>query len=304
METTLYQIPISSSRKKEMLKTIDWDDFYAIGKTRTEGRFLQWDIRNKLNFNADIIRKLDNLFPYFDDLYADGEICYSQLEFLNKFKGKKVLLLAGGPSTNDVKWENLDYDYIVTLNHFFKNERLKNKKVDLAVIGGEVDLQSEDFLSYVSEHNPYLFFEVHSRWYNEIDYLKKLYEEYTLMGCFHTRFYGKLGGGNRLLLFMLYLRPEILYFAGLDGPKPMIEQNHAFEGKKNTLPHGVDRNNAANIFEDEYEVFWMYINILSHLNYFDTSLYNLGEGFDYNMSSKYSKKSFPLTEEIKDLIRR
>ncbi len=261
---------------------------------------LNIDTDNSFEFESWSVKSLQNIFPYFENLQSNGEICYSNLEFLNKFKGKKVLLLAGGPSTNDVKWENLDYDYIVTLNHFFKNKRLKNKKVDLAVIGGEVDLQSEQFLSYVSEHNPYLFFEVHSRWYNEIDYLKKLYEEYTLMGCFHTRFYGKLGGGNRLLLFMLYLRPEILYFAGLDGPKPMIEQNHAFEGKKNTLPYGTNMDNAQTVFEDQYKLYWEYIMKLN----FTTKLYNLGEGFDYNMSSKYSKKSFPLTEEIKNLIRR
>ncbi len=300
----LYTVPLSSHRKKQILKTYDWDDFHKIYQFDDHADFVEMQIQNKLNYNANIIRKLDLTFPYLDDLYVDGEICYSQLDFLDQFKGKKVLLLAGGPSTNDVKWENLDYDYIVTLNHFFMNERLKNKKVALAVVGGEVDLQSEDFLSYVTEHNPYLFFEVHSRWDNEREYLKKLYEEYTLMGCFHTRFYGKLGGGQRLLLFMLYLKPDTLYFAGLDGPKPMIEQNHAFEGRKDTLPHGIDRNNADYVFSEEYEVFWMYVNILSHLNYFNTKLYNLGEGFDYNMSSKYSEKYFPLTDKIKKLIGR
>lgn len=300
----LYTVPLSSHRKKQILKTYDWDEFHKIYQFDDNADFVEMQIQNKLNYNANIIRKLDLTFPYLDDLYVDGEICYSQLDFLDQFKGKKVLLLAGGPSTNDVKWENLDYDYIVTLNHFFMNERLKNKKVALAVVGGEVDLQSEDFLSYVTEHNPYLFFEVHSRWDNEREYLKKLYEEYTLMGCFHTRFYGKLGGGQRLLLFMLYLKPDTLYFAGLDGPKPMIEQNHAFEGRKDTLPHGIDRNNADHVFSEEYEVFWMYVNILSHLNYFNTKLYNLGEGFDYNMSSKYSEKYFPLTDKIKKLIGR
>lgn len=261
---------------------------------------LNIDKDNRSQFKSWSVKSLQNMFPYFENLYSDGEICYSNLEFLNKFEDKKVLLLAGGPSTNDVNWENLDYDYIVTLNHFFMNSRLRDKKVDLAVVGGEVDLQSEQFLSYVSEHNPYLFFEIHSRWDSELEYCKRLYEEYTLMGCFHTRFYGKLGGGPRLLLFLLYLKPDTLYFAGLDGSKPMVEENHAFEGKKNTLPHGVDRNNAVKVFADEYEMFWEYLKKLN----FNTSLYNLGEGFDYNMSSKYSKRSFPLTEEIKDLIRR
>jgi hypothetical protein len=80
----------------------------------------------------------------------------------------------------------------------------------------------------------------------------------------------------------------------------MVEENHAFEGKKNTLPHGINKDNAVKVFTDEYEMFWEYLKKLN----FSTKLYNLGEGFDYNMSSKYSKRSFPLTEEIKDLIRR
>ena len=171
---------------------------------------LNIDKNNQEEFKTWSSNSFNDLFPFFNDLYLNDEICYSNLDFLKTFKDKKLLLLAGGPSTNDIKWENLDYDYIISLNYFYKNPRLKEKEVKLISIGGEVDLQSDDFIKYISETNPYLFFEIHSRWFNEKEYLKKLYEEYPLIGCFHTRFYGKLGGGNRLLLFLLYLKPKVL----------------------------------------------------------------------------------------------
>ena len=261
---------------------------------------LNIDKNNQEEFKNWSVRNFNELFPFFNNLYVDGEICYSNIDFLKKIENKKILFLAGGPSTKDVNWENLDYDYIVSINHFFKNNKLFNEKLILASIGGEVDLQSDDFINYVSEINPYLFFEIHSRWFEEKIYFEQLYENYKKIGCFHTRFYGKLGGGHRLLLFILKLKPKVIYFAGLDGSKPMIDKNHAFEGKKNTLPYGVNEENAVEVFTQQYEIFWRYVMNLN----FKSKLYNLGEGFDYNISTDFSKKHFPLTEEIKNIIRR
>lgn len=261
---------------------------------------LNIDKNNQEEFKNWSVQNLNTLFPFMGNLYVDGEMCYSNIEFLKKFENKKILVLGGGPSTNDVDWENLDYDYIVSLNHCFKNIKLHNDKVVLLSVGAEVDLQSDSFVEYVSEFNPYLFFEIHSRWFEEKEYFKELYENYKKIGCFHTRFYGKLGGGNRLLLFILKLNPKVVYFAGLDGPVPMIEKNHAFEGKKNTLPHGVNVNDAVDVFMKQYELFWKYIMSFN----FKSKLYNLGEGLDYNMSSKFSEKYFPLDSKIKKKINR
>ena len=76
--------------------------------------------------------------------------------------------------------------------------------------------------------------------------------------------------------------------------------NHSFEGKKNTLPYGTNIDNAMDIFSYQYGLFWDYIRKLN----FYSKIYNLGEGFDYNISSDYSKIYFPLTDEIKEKIRR
>ena len=33
---------------------------------------------------------------------------------VSKYKNKKILIVGGGQSTLDTKWENLDYDYLWT----------------------------------------------------------------------------------------------------------------------------------------------------------------------------------------------
>ena len=39
--------------------------------------------------------------------------------FVDKFQDKKILVMGSGPSVNELNWENLDYDGIVTCNNFF-----------------------------------------------------------------------------------------------------------------------------------------------------------------------------------------
>ena len=185
---------------------------------------------------------------------------------------------------------------------------MKNRKVDIAVIGGEVDYQSDDFLNYVNEFNPILMFELHSRWEKEKTYLRLLYENYPKISCFNTRIYGKLGGVPRLLMFALEMKPKEIYFVGMDGcpgvsvkTKTLNKNNmeHSFEDGKVNLPHQVNEYNAYDIYYGQYEELWNYI--LNELNY-DTRLYNLGENSEYNFSSIWSKEHFSLTEEIKRKI--
>ena len=55
---------------------------------------------------------------------TNGEFIYQNSPELQKIKGSKVLIVGGGPSASDVDWDTEDYDYIISLNHFYKSEKL------------------------------------------------------------------------------------------------------------------------------------------------------------------------------------
>jgi len=79
----------------------------------------------------------------------------------------------------------------------------------------------------------------------------------------------------------------------------LLGWKHSFEEGKNNLPHQVNEKNAYDVYYGEHEELWNYL--LNDLNY-DTKLYNLGEDSEYNFSSFWSKKHFPLTEDVKRKI--
>ena len=267
-----------------------------------------FSLEDKSNFSMWASEELEKLFPFSDNLILNSELVYNYLDEFEKFKDSKILLVGAGPSTNEVEWQNLDYDYIWSLNHCFLNEKLKQTNIDLICVGGEVDLQSNEFINYVNEYNSLLMFEWHGRWYNERAYFEELYKSYPKLSCFQTRVYGKLGGIPRLLIFALEMKPKEIYFVGMDGcPGVSVEtktlnknnMKHSFEGGKDSLPHQISETNAYDIYYRQFEELWNYI--LNDLNY-NTKLYNLGENSEYNFSSFWSKKHFPLSGEIKRKI--
>tara|TARA_R100000322_G_C5407078_1_gene182871 strand:- start:81 stop:926 length:846 start_codon:yes stop_codon:yes gene_type:complete len=261
---------------------------------------------DKKSFQSWIKPQLNNVFPFCNNLKVNTEIAYTDIEELKKYEDSKILIVGGGPSTNEVNWQNLDYDYIWSLNHFYLNEKLNDKKVDLACIGGEVDLQNDIFIDYVSEYNPLLMFEWHGRWVNERDYFEKLSKSYPKLGCFHTRAYGKLGGAIRMMILALYLKVKEVYIVGQDGcpglsvtKKKFINYKHSFEKDKKSLPWKINEDNAYEIFYHQYKTLWNYI--LNDLD-FNTKIFNLGENCEFNFTSIWSKKHFPLTENMKKQI--
>ena len=73
-----------------------------------------WDIDFE-NMIKDIdVYSLGMIIPY---LFYKNNLLYS-------IKDSKILIVGAGPSTNEVKWYNLEYDYIFSCNHFFLNEKI------------------------------------------------------------------------------------------------------------------------------------------------------------------------------------
>jgi hypothetical protein len=261
---------------------------------------------DKVSFSKWAPSTLKSLFPFSNNLYYDSEIAFNFIDDFKKFENSKILIIGGGPSTQEVKWENLNYDYIFTINHFYKNKNISNNKVDLISVGAEVDLQDEKFLEYVNKYNPILMFEWHPKWFNERNYFELLYKSYPKISCFQTRAYGKLGGAIRLLILALYLKAKEIYIVGSDGCPGLsvIEGKfktpiHSFQSGKKNLPWKINESNAYEIYYHQHKTLWEYL--VDDLP-FHTPIYNLGEKCEYNFSSIWSKKIFPLPKTITNKI--
>ena len=261
----------------------------------------------KKEFSDWALHSLNHLFPFTDNIINNSEIVYNHIEDFNKFKDSKILIVGGGPSTKEIEWYNLDYDYLFSLNNFFLNPQFEHLKVDLTAVGCEVDLQSNEFLSYINKYNPILMFEHHNKWLGQRDYFEALYNSYPKISCFQTRAYGKLGGAIRLLILALYLKAKEIYIIGSDGcpglsvkDKKFKTPIHSFEKNKTNLPWRIDESNAYEIYYHQHKVLWDYL--VNELN-FNTKIYNLGENCEFNFSSIWSKQYFPLPEKIKNKLK-
>ena len=231
---------------------------------RARGTFQEWSTADCRTF-----------FPSFSDkLVVTPEITYQNKEEFSDYKGKTLMLVGGGPSANN-DWDSREYDYLWSINHFFKNEKLKNMHVHLAMIMGEPDITSEDFLSYRDLYQTYVGFEIHDKW------LQYSFDSYNNYFCMHTRFYGRLGAGARMKIFAAQLGFDKVLFTGFDGPEAIFDGDHAFEPGKTTLPgvfQNLHVNNVSYFWKEQYDYLWKYIHTL----YPNTKFINIGGGEKYH----------------------
>tara|TARA_B100001057_G_C22836531_1_gene945411 strand:+ start:399 stop:1130 length:732 start_codon:yes stop_codon:yes gene_type:complete len=224
-------------------------------------------------------RDCKKMFPKFsDNLYIDNEIIYQQKEHFKNYKGKTLMLVGGGPSSKD-GWQDKQYDYLWSMNHFYKNPVFLEHHVDLAMIMGEPDINDQDFKRVIEQHNTNIGFEIHDRWDNYE------FEENENFFCMHTRFYGKVGIGARMKLFAAHLGFEKVYFTGCDGPSAIFAGDHFFEPGKKTLP-SIFQNAPLDVVHThwklQYDFFWQY---LEH-TYPEAKFYNIGGGEVYHEKCK------------------
>jgi hypothetical protein len=199
-----------------------------------------------------------------DDVALGEHIVFSKRSDFNKYKDSKVLVIGGGPSTNELDFGSTGADFLWSCNHFYLNPVLKNTKVDMAMIMGEPDIKSKEFLEYRNKFEPMIGFEIHNRWKG---YPFDDYKKYFLM---HTDFYSKLGAGVRMIIFACALGVKEVYFVGLDGTSYIKKGEHAFEKGKTTLPSFYNEES----YKYQYKLFWTYVSSC----FPDVSFINLGYG--------------------------
>ena len=232
------------------------------------------------------------LFPKFSDkLRCNSRIIYQDRPEFSDYAGKKLLLIGGGGSTNDMDWDKLeDYDYIWSVNHFFLHPILKNKKVDLVMLMAEPDINSKEWLDYRNKFKPIVGFEINEKWVGH------KFDDYENYFCMHTYVYSMLGACVRMIEFACELGVSSIDFTGLDGIQSILKGKHAFEPGKTTLPSMLSKlaqydmhnlknddlsityDNSVKLFRASYRSFWGRITE----DFPDVLFKNLGGGEEYH----------------------
>jgi len=101
---------------------------------------------HKLSWES-VYKKMYSSYNRQNKIEYNEEIIFEVPYKLENNKDKSLLVICGGPSVNKIQWENLDFDSIWACNHFYKNEKVRNKKLDLAVIHPSVvDIFNDEFV--------------------------------------------------------------------------------------------------------------------------------------------------------------
>ena len=226
------------------------------------------------------IRDFNQCFGRFgQSVIYNNHIVYTNLDYFKEYKDKTVFIIGGGPSTMTTDLAGVDRDFTWSINHFFLNDKLKDTKVDLAMILGEPNINSPEFLEYREKFQPYIALEVHDRWFNHT------FDDYDKYCAMHTKFYGRLGAGLRMILFASFLGCKEIKFTGLDGAEEIFKGNHAFQPGKNTLPSVYTNAPQEVVLQDwkeQNDYFWEYTQELFPA----ISYVNLGGGERYHEKIK------------------
>ena len=254
-------------------------------------------ISSRENFPTNKVRGVDYLHKYNflgKELTATSEIIYRKIPEFEKFKGKKILVLGAGPTTNWYDWNPDEYDYIFSCNHFFLNEKIRKIKVDLAIATSEVNLKGKEFLNYIQDNDTILGFEDRN---GPLKYVAKLREtvKNSIFQCV-IRFQGKTGVAPKLVILATLLGARQVDYVGIDGPPKGVDShdwNNCLQSTGNYSPmkddsHSFQKNKAWSVpypyelFEKQYKCFKTYLDEIGKGVIYN----NLGAGHEQNIISK------------------
>jgi hypothetical protein len=261
-------------------------------------RELWVDVRLNLLFTIDTSFRHNNYFlsvfvqpvkefrlsrPLFD--IANDEFCIDKVpkcDILTKFKGSKVLVLGGGPSALQTNWSFSEYDFVFSCNNFYKNEEFSKNKIDLAIIGNEVNLLDLELIKYLEKHKTITLIEQDHACYRKVN-KRSVFSR--------LRYNGRIGSVPRLILYAIFFGASEIHITGMDGPN--MSQAHAFQaGKKasgtiETFAKSFE--DVITLYQIQYFLFWSYV-----FDYLKQKIVfkNLSEDIEGNMLSEISKKCF------------
>ena len=219
------------------------------------------------------------------------------------YKDKKIMVVGGGPTTKDVKWENVDYDYIFSCNDYYLCEKLANRKIAMITLlnkafrEGKSKYINSDLQDKLDADNTIIGIEpYHSQEIYDTDKYKNFIQKYKdRCVFFNTRFQNKSGAAPRVVLFAAMLKPKVIYMVGIDGHKG------------NKTAHSFNKDIVGptdypyELINKHHIEFAKYMYALS--KDLGIQIYNLGVGHKDNAASEFSKQNYPLTPEIKKALK-
>jgi hypothetical protein len=241
------------------------------------------------------------------DLAIDDQhdFFYSNPKSFEKFKDKKIMIVCGGPSTNEVNWQAMDYDCLWTCNEYYKNSKLQNERVDFVTLAPIVDLESQELRKRIKRDKTTVSFPMIQNYIydnedlNPVNTFTKDFPHQTSQ--WYTRYSSVIGTGVRMIPLAIFAGAKEIYFVGVDGRTDMERDGrllHSFDGDK-PLPSWY-KTYGSRFQVRQNVIFWEYMESLKKR--YDFSLFNLGEGKEYNSLTPGSKTLCPLPEEVKERI--
>lgn len=216
-------------------------------------------------------------YPFFQEGVVNSEYYISN--FKNKYKGSKILVVGGGPTTNSVEWDPSNYDFIFSCNHFFLHPILSTIDVSFACLCPEVDVNSSEFVNYYGKFNTQFCIENPDTPNSQIfDMIKKGKSRISLA---ELRIKFKVGVTAHLMILATLFEPLSIDVIGMDGYPPdkqhKTDSKHSFQtGKKMS-----SLRFSHQLYVDHYTALWKYLkyDIGKNIKYT-----NLGKGHPYNVS--------------------
>ena len=246
--------------------SIDYGGWFSFNSTRKG-----WNpeyAEKMLNhfFSMSLMRKMFKGYNITDELLITTNINYSSME------GKSALVIGGGPSSNLLNDEIFDsYDYVFSCNHFYKNEFLSKKKVNVILVGDEVNLQDGQFLDYINTFKPLLGFEHSSK--RTTYQIASLQDSYPRIFVYLTRYFSRLGYVPRAMILAKMFGVSQIGFIGMDGFK---SNKHYFENNKQPPSF-----NKTDLFQEQMRIFCNYM--YNDLGCKKGQITNLGEDYEDNI---------------------
>ena len=237
-------------------------------------RFKEWSLVSAQKFFPD----------FYDSVTGTPPILHRDI-FGDKFKGSKVLIVGGGPSTGEVDWDAKDYDFIWSMNHGFRY----GPKWDLIIVGNTVKLDAADLHEFMNTNSHcYIGVETHPV-YEDLDIRTYLNNEMVPMYdkrlfWFACAFWSWIGLGARMILLAGRLGAKECHVVGLDGPEPAFKRQHVFEpNKKLEYLSGTVRaagpKQSVGMYKHEYKR----LKRLADESYPDMKVSNLARDKSYNI---------------------